>query len=77
MSPLPHELRKYEDALRILREPDPDPAERSPRSKQLESGQSLKHLPEVAKDEVDAAANVSHHADSFPPPTALQFGNWE
>jgi hypothetical protein len=67
---LPPEFRRYEDALRILQEPDAE--ERLPNSQELGAGQSSKQLPEDATDEPNAVKNGSHHQTLFAQPTALR-----
>ncbi len=63
---IPPELSRYEAALRILREPEPE--EGLPRSQKLGSGQSSNQLPEDGMDEPNGVQK---------PPTSLPFGNWK
>ncbi len=73
---IPPELSRYEAALRILREPDPEDG--LPRSQELGSGQSSKQSPEDAPTQPSAVENGHSAAGSCAvlPPTSLPFGNW-
>ena len=74
---IPPDLTRYEAALRILREPNPEDGLTS--SQDLRLGESSKQLPEDAPAQPAVVKNGHGGAGSCDvlPPTSLPFGNWK